>query len=136
MVFLAVAGYFLFVGSVIYFQREPFPGFALIGALTLTYALQSFVVYVNLYGKKSNPFETHAGRTHAIGLTVKSTVYGCIVCVVFFAVVFTVDLLDLRRWVPLAMSVCLLSSTLLCLMALTAPPREPAVDGLGETPTT
>jgi hypothetical protein len=31
MVFLAVAGYFLFVGSVIYFQREPFPGFALIG---------------------------------------------------------------------------------------------------------
>jgi hypothetical protein len=136
MVFIAVASYFLFVGSVIYVQQEPFPGYALIGVLTLTYAVQAVVVYRNLYGKKCNPFETHAGRVHAIGLTVKSVVYGCIVCVAFFAFVFTVDLLEVKRWVPLAQSACFLSSTLLCLMGLTPPPREPEVDELGETPAT
>ncbi len=136
MVFLAVAGYFLFVGFVLYVQQEPFPGYGLIGVLTLAYALQAHVIYRNLYGKKSNPFETHAGRVHAIGLTVKTTVYGCIICTLFFAFVFTVDMLDLKRWVPLAQSVCLLSTTLFCLMALSAPPREPEANDLGETPAT
>lgn len=134
IVFLAVLGYFLFAAVVIYIQGDPFPGFALIGVLTLVYASQAFVVYRALYGKKSNPFETHAGRVHTIGLTVKVNVYGCIVCVVFFAFVFTVDLLDLKRWVPLAQSVCLLITTLLCLMSLTAPPRQPEVDELGSSP--
>lgn len=130
IVLLAVSLYFLFVVFVIYIQPEPFPGFALIGVLTLVYASQAFVVYRALYGKKSNPFETHAGRVHMIGVTVKVNVYGCIVCVVFFAFVFTVDLLDLKRWVPLAQSVCLLITTLFCLMSLTAPPRQPEADGL------
>jgi hypothetical protein len=134
IVFLAVLGYFLFAAVVIYIQSKPFPGFALIGVLTLVYALQAFFLYRALYGKKSNPLETHAGRVHTIGLTVKVNVYGCIVCVVFFAFVFTVDLLDLKRWVPLAQSVCLLITTLLCLMSLTAPPRQPEADGLGSSP--
>ena len=134
IVFLAVAGYFLLVTLVIYFQRKPFPGFALIGVLTLVYAAQAFVVYRSLYGKKSNPIETHAHRVHTIGMTVKVTVYGCIVCTVFFAFIFTVDLLDLKRWVPLAQSVCLVINAFLCLMTLTAPPREPEVDGLGSSP--
>jgi hypothetical protein len=134
IVFLAVSSYFLLAAFVIYIQSKPFPGFALIGVLTLVYASQAFVVYRALYGKKSNPFETHAGRVHRIGVTVKVNVYGCIVCVVFFAFVFTVDLLDLKRWVPLAQSVCLLITTLLCLMGLTAPPREPEVDELGSNP--
>ena len=132
-VFLAVLAYFLFVRFVIYIQREPFPGFALIGVLTLVYASQAFVVYRALYGKKSNPLETHAGRVHRIGMTVKSGVYGCIICVVFFAFVFTVDLLDLKRWVPLAQSVCLLITTLLCLMSLSAPSHQPEADGLGSS---
>jgi hypothetical protein len=121
VVFLAVLSYFLFVAFVMYFQREPFPGFALIGVLTLTYASQTFVVYRTLYGKKSNPFETHAGHLHKIGLAVKTNVYGCIVCSVFFAFVFSVDLLDLKRWVPLAQSVCLLITTFLVLMSLSTP---------------
>ena len=70
---------------------------------------------------------------HTIGLTVKFGVYGCIVCVVFFAFVFTIDLLDLKRWVPLAQSVCLLITTLLSIMGLTAPPRGPEVDELGSS---
>jgi hypothetical protein len=130
MVFLAAASYFLVVGVVIYVQPEPHPGFALIGVLTLTYALQSFVVYRKLYGKKSNPFETHADRLHAIGLTVRVSVYGLILCAVFFAFVFAVDFLDLKKWVPLAETVCLLTSTLFCLMSLSTPPRQPEADGL------
>jgi hypothetical protein len=134
VVFLAVSSYFLFVVFVIYIQPEPFPGFALIGVLTLTCALQAFVVYRALYGKKANPLETHARRVHTIGLTVKVNVYSCIVCVAFFAFIFTVDLLDLKRWVPLAQSACLLITTLLCLMSLTALQREPEVDELGSSP--
>jgi hypothetical protein len=134
IVFLAVLGYFLFAGLVIYVQREPFQGFALIGVLTLVYALQAFVVYTTLYGKRTNPLETHAHRVHTIGLTVKVCVYSCIVCVVFFSFTFALDLLDLKRWVPLAQSVCLLITTFLCLMGLTAPPHQPEVDELGSVP--
>lgn len=130
VVFIAVSSYFLFAAFVIYVQREPFPGFALIGVLTLVYALEAFVVYTNLYGKKSNPLETHAGRVHTIGMTVRACVYGCILCAVFFSFVFTVDLLDQKRWVPFAQSVCLVISTFLCFMGLTAPPRQPEADGL------
>lgn len=134
IVFLAVLGYLLFVAFVIYFQPEPFPGFALIGVLTLVYVLQAFVVYTQLYGKKSNPFEGHAGRVHTIGQAVKSGVYCCILCVVFFSYIFTVDLLDQKRWVPFAQSVCLVISALLCFMGLTAPPRKPEADGHSSSP--
>jgi hypothetical protein len=126
---LAVSGYLLFAGLVLYFQPEPSPGFALIGLLTLVYALQAFVAYRALYGKKASPLETHAGRMHRIGLTVRVSVYSCILCAVFFSFIFAIDLLDLKRWVPFATSVCLLISSLLCLMSLTAPPRESEGDG-------
>lgn len=134
IVFLALSSYFLFAVFVIYIQPEPFPGFALIGVLTLCYALQAFVVYRALYGKRANPFETHARRVHTIGLTVKVCVYSCIVCVVFFSFTFTLDLLDLKRWMPFAQSVCLLITTLLCLMGLAAPPRQPEVGELRSNP--
>jgi len=134
IVLLAVSSYFLVVAFVMYFQRKPFPGFALIGVLTLTYASQIFVVYRTLYGKKANPFETHAGHLHNIGLAVRTIVYGCILCSAFFAFVFAVDLLDLKRWVPLAQSVCLLITTFLVLMSLRTPAREPEVDELGSSP--
>lgn len=120
---LAVLGYILFVAFVLYIQREPFPGFALIGVLTLVYALEAAVVYINLYGKKSTPFETHAGRMHTIGQTVKSCVYSSILCAVFFSFIFTVDLLDEKRWAPFAITACLVISTLLCFMGLTEPHR-------------
>jgi len=134
IVFLAVSSYLLVVAFVMFFQRKPFPGFGLIGVLTLTYASQIFIVYRTLYGKKANPFETHAGHLHKIGLAVKTIVYGCIVCSAFFAFVFAVDLLDLKRWVPLAQSVCLLITTFLVLMSLSAPAREPEADELGSSP--
>ena len=131
LVFLALFGYLLFVVFVLYVQPKPFPGFALIGVLTLTYALMAFVTYKAIYGKSINPLENHEARVHRIGLTVKVNVYSCIICVAFFAFAFTVDLLELNRWVPLAQSVCLLITSLFCLMSLTAPPRPSASDGLG-----
>jgi hypothetical protein len=103
IVFLAVLSYFLFAAFVIYIQQHPFPGFAgliNIGALTLVYALNAFVVYMTLYGKKRNPFGTYAGRLHMIGLTVKSSVYSCIVVVVYLSLNFSLRLLDLKRWEP------------------------------------
>lgn len=113
VVVVAVLSYFLFAAFVIYVQQKPFPGFALIGVLTLVYVSQALVVYTTLYGKKINPLETNADSVRMSGLGVKACVYGCIVCAVFFAVVFTLDLLDLKRWMPLALTVCVLAGTFL-----------------------
>jgi MFS family permease len=129
VVVLAILGYVLFVMFVLYVQPKPLPGFALIGVLTLSYAFVAFVTFRAIYGKSINPLETQAGRVHRIGLTVKVNVYSCIICAAFFAFAFTVDLLDLKRWVPLAQSACLLITSLFCLMSLSAPPSES--DGLG-----
>ncbi len=76
VVFLAVSSYFLVVAFVMYFAtRSRSRDLASSRALTLTYASQAFVVYWTLYGKKANPFETHAGHLHTIGLAVKTIVY-------------------------------------------------------------
>jgi hypothetical protein len=122
---------------VIYTQQQPFPGFAgliNLGAITLVYALQAFVVYAMLYGKKSNPFETHAGRVRTIGLVVKSCVYSCIACVAFVSLNFTLGLLGWHRGEPFALSVFFVIVALLSLMGMTARPREPEADGLGSSP--
>jgi len=135
---LAVLSYFLFVAYVIYLQQHPFPGFAgliNIGAMTLVYAVQALVVYLVLYGKKANPFETHAGRLRTIGRGVKACVYSCIAAVVFLALNFTLALLDLQRWEPFALSVFLVIIALLSLMGMMAPPRPPEAEGLSSRPT-
>jgi hypothetical protein len=139
IVLLAALGYFLFVAFAIYFQH-PFPGFSrltYIGMISLVYALQAYVVYAVLYGKKPNPFETHAGRARRIGGVVKCCVYSCIVCVVFVALNVTLPLLNLQRWEPFALSVFLVVTALLSLMGMTSPPPRPEADGLGsdERPT-
>lgn len=137
VVFLAVLGYFLFAGFVIYIRQQPFPGFAgalvSIGCVTLVYALNAFCVYKTLYGKKPNPFETHARRVHTIGLVVKSSVYSCIACVVFLSLNFTLVLLDLQRWEPFALSVFFVIVALLSLMGMIPRPGEPEADGLAPT---
>jgi hypothetical protein len=134
IVFLAVLGYLLFAAFVIYLQQHPFPGFAgviNIGALTLVYALNAFVVYVTLYGKKRNPFETHTGRLHTIGLSVKSSVYSCLVIVVYLSLNFTLRLLDLKRWEPFALSIFFVICALVASMGYAAPLRKREVDELG-----
>jgi hypothetical protein len=123
---LAIASYLLFAALVIYLQ--PFagiPGLVSLGAVSLAYALNAFVVYKTLYGRKPNPFETNERRTHTIGLVVKSSVYSCLACAVFLALNFTLALLELQRWEPFALSVFFVITAFLSLMGMIAPPREP-----------
>lgn len=137
IVFLAALVYFLFAAFVIYIQRDPFPGFAgylTLGIVTLGYAVQALIVYAVLYGKKSNPFETHEGRARAISLTVKSCVYSCIACVVFLSLNFTLVLLDLQRWEPFALTVFFVICALLSSMGVMARGRPPEVGDLGANP--
>jgi hypothetical protein len=134
VVSLAVLGYFLFAAFVIYIQRDPFRGhyaFIYIGGITLVYAAQACVIYAVLYGKRPNPFETHAGRVRTIGLVVKSCVYSCIACLVFLSLNLTLGLLDLQRWQPFALSAFFVISALLSLMGMTALPRPPEAYGIG-----
>ena len=126
-VFLAVLAYFLFVALAIFFQRESFPGFFLVGTLTLVYAHQAFEIYRALYGKKRGPLDTHAVRTHRTGFGVKLSVYICIIIAVFFAFAFMIDLLDQKKWVPFAESVLFVTITLLISTGLTAMIRKSAV---------
>lgn len=133
-VILAVLCYFAFAAFVIFIKQHPFAGFAgylNIGIVTLIYVLNASVVYAVLYGKKPNPFETHARRVHTIGLVVKSSVYSCIVIVMFLSLNFTLVLFDLQSWEPFALSVFFVACALLCLMGLTAPPRSPEEDAMG-----
>jgi len=136
-VFVAVAIYFLFVAYMLYIAQNPKVGIndslIGIGAVTLVYALSVFQVYKMLYGKKLNPLETHAGHVHMIGLAVKSAVYGCIVCVVFLSLIFTLEAWDLHSWKPFAVSAFLVTSGLICLTAFAMPPRKPEVDGSGSS---
>lgn len=134
VVFLAVLSYLLFAAFTIYLQQHPFLGFAgliNIVAVTLVYALNAFVVYAVLYGKKGNPLETHAGRLHTIGLAVKSSVYSCIVIVAYLSLNFSLRLLDLQRWEPFALSIFFVITALVASMGFIALPRKPHADDLG-----
>jgi MFS family permease len=128
---LAVLTYLLFVVVVISLRQSPFPGFAgfvNIVAITLVYALNAFVVYAVLYGKRPNPFETPEGRFRTMSLTVKSCIYSCVACVAFMSLNFTLAVLDWQRWEPFALSAFFVITALLSLMGMTAPPRKPDAD--------
>ena len=133
-VFLAIGGYLAIVPFIVLVQEKPFPGYQLLGVLTLTYLMQGAVIYHALYGKKMNPLETPELRAHRIGMTAKTGVYGLIVVTIFFAFVFLVDKLEMKHWVPLAQTFCLLFSTGFCLMGVSAPPEPGARPG--STPST
>jgi len=132
-VFAAALSYLVFAAFLI---QHPFPGrvrLINLGAVTLAYALNAFIVYAVLYGKKPNPFETHEVRVRRIGLTVKSCVYSCIACVVLVSLTFALMALgDLKRWLPFALSAFFVFTALLAHMSSgSVPPRPPQADGLG-----
>jgi magnesium-transporting ATPase (P-type) len=133
-VFLAGLGYVLFVVFAIYIDQNPFPGFAgafvNIAAITALYAVIGFVIYTTLYGRKSNPLQTRAGRMNAIGTVVKLCTYVCLGSVVFLSLNFTLVLFDLQNWEPLAGSVSHMVYALLFLSAINAPPPEINLDAL------
>jgi len=135
IVFVAVLSFFLYVALVIYIEQHPFPGFAgpliNIGVMTLVFAVNAFAVYVTLYLGRKSPFETHAARLQTIGLAVKGIVYSCIVIVVFNALNFSLRLLDLKSWEPVALSMFFAICAFLASMGFAAPLRKPEADELG-----
>jgi hypothetical protein len=136
-VFLAVVGYFLFAGFVIYSQRHPFPGFSgyrFLRTVTLVYALNAFLAYWLLYRRKRWPLETSAYRMHAVGVQVKIAFYCSIAVIVFLSLDVTLKLLDMQRWVPCAMSVYFVIIMLFTSMMLFALRRQAEADRLGLSP--
>src|SRR5271170_4605538 len=136
-VFLAALGYFLFAAFVIYIQQHPLPGFSfypLLRTVTLVYALNAFLAYWLLYRRKRWPLETSAYRMHAIGVQVKIVVYASIAFIVFVSLNVTLQLLDMQRWVPFAVSVYIVLIMLFTSMMLFALRRQAEADRLGPSP--
>jgi hypothetical protein len=140
LVFIAVVTGLLFVAFMIYvihFREKPFPavaGYLVLGVVVLSYVLSGIWTYKTLYGRKLNPFESHADRMHTIGLGVKSTIYTAIASDVYLPIFLTLQLLDLQRWMPLAQSAFLVVFVVLICGPFIAPPPQPEVDRLGESP--
>jgi hypothetical protein len=132
---LAALTYFLFAALVLYMIREtPFPrsaGLFLIGITTLVYALNAFVAFGFLYGKRGNPLQTHADRVHLIGTAVRNCVHACIAATLFMSLDLTLILLHWNRWEPAALSGFFVITILLNSKGVIAPPRQPRDEWLG-----
>lgn len=139
VVFFAVASYFLFVVFAIYLDLRVYhntslskPCLMAIGSVTLVYALNAFIIYKYLYGRK-NPLVTHEGRVLEIGRVVRLGVYSSIAVTWWYSVFGTLGQPGLQEWTPFAVSVFYVITTLLGLLGTTAPPRKPDVAGLGSS---
>jgi len=135
IVILAVASYVLFIPFAIYVDLHVYQNASLskycysaVGSATLVYALNAFIIYKYLYGRK-NPLVNQAGRVHTMGMTVKSSVYGSIATVWFISIMSFVTKLQLENWSPFALSIFLVICALLGFMGVIAAPRKPKVDG-------
>ena len=142
VVYLAVLSYFLFVVYGIWLDLYIYDNTSLskhclkaIVSVTLVYALNAFVIYKYLYGRK-NPLMNHEGRVHTIGVTVKSGVHGSIAIAWFISIFGTLGQPGLQEWRPFALIIFFVATTLLTLRGLTAPPRKPEADGIGSSPVT
>jgi hypothetical protein len=137
-IFLAVLAYFLIAAFVIYIQQHPIPGisgYRILGTVTLVYALNTFLVYWLLYGRKRWPLETRAYRMQAVGVQIKITFYASVALVVFLSLNFALELLDLQRWVPFVVSVYIVVIILISSMVLFALRRQAEADRLSSSPT-
>lgn len=134
-VVLAGLSYLVYVAFVIHIAQNPFPGFAGIavnvGAFTLLYGLQGFIVYRLLYGKKVNRLETDADAVRTIGFGIRACVWVCIASVVNQSINFTLVLQDLQRWEPVAQSAFMVLCATLCMFVLPGPPLEVDAEGHG-----
>lgn len=135
---LAVLSFFLFAAFSFYVAQDPFPGFAgpfvNIGLVLLMYVLLGAVLYWVIYGRRSDPLQTHADRMRMIGFVVNCYAWMCIVIPIFLSLSFARKQLDLENWGPLAGSLSFVILGLLILPGLTTPPRELGADGLGSSP--
>jgi len=93
------------------------------GSVVFVYALNAFVVYKILYGRK-NPFVSHEGRVHSIAMTVKSSVYTSTALVWFIVIGSFFTKLQLENWRPFAVTVFCVIVILISFMELTSPLRR------------
>lgn len=135
-VVIAVASYLLFVPYAIWVDLVIYGNATLsrqciitLTAVTLVCALNVFVVYKYLYGRK-NPLLTQDGRAHTIGANIRGAVYSTIVTVWFITILSTFTKLDLQGWSPFAMSTFFVVCSYLSFREMTRSPRKPESDGL------
>jgi hypothetical protein len=135
---LAVLSYSLFAGFMFYVARHPFPGFAgpfvNIGIVTLGYLLFGFVAHRQIYGRKTDPLQTHANRMHKISVMVNAMAWACIMVPIVVSLSIARQLLDLKTWGPFVGSIVFLVAGLLSIAAMSSSPREPEADELGSGP--
>jgi hypothetical protein len=110
---LAAAAYLVFVPFAWYATDDSAARALFIGALTFDYALTAFCVYRALYGKKSDPFETHAGRLYTIGLRLRSSLYSAITVTLFMSFTLVALRLGLDPWMPFALAAFLTAVTVI-----------------------
>jgi magnesium-transporting ATPase (P-type) len=130
-VFLAVLAYLLFAAFMITIQQHPIAGFAgyfFLRTITMVCALNAFVVYWLLYGRKRWTLETRAYRAQAVEVQVKIVFYVSIAAIVFISLLTTLRLLNLRGWMPFAMSVYFVIIMLFTSMMLFALRRQAEAD--------
>jgi len=131
---LAVLSYAQFVAFNFYVAEHPFPGyggpFANIGILTVGYTLLGILAYRMLYGRKTDPLQTHSDRLHTIRITVNAVVWTCILVPIVASLGIARQALYLDTWGPFVGSTIFLVFSLLSLRFLSAPPREPQADEL------
>jgi hypothetical protein len=133
-VWFAVLTYVGFVAFAIYMDLEIYGNASLssacytaIGALTAMYALNAFVIYKYLYGRR-NPLVSHEGRVHTIRVNVKSAVYGSIATGWFFLLLGVVGQPHLEEWQPFALTLFFVVIQLLSVMGLSTPARKPRAE--------
>jgi hypothetical protein len=138
LVLVAVISHVLFVVYSIYldlvvYQNESLSKncYIALASVTLVYALNSFIIYRFLYGRK-NPLVTHEGRVHTIGVRLKGSVYSSIAVAWFISLMGTLGQPALEQWRPFALSFFFVITALLGLLDVTAP-RKPEADGLAES---
>lgn len=134
VVSLAVLSYLVFAALVIYLRQHPFPGFGgllNIAIITLVYALNAFVAYQSLYGRKRNPLMAHADRVRAIATVVKSVTWSCIAVTVYSSLNLILLLLRLRSWELFGLTSFFVICTLIASQGVRSQPSQPDADGFG-----
>lgn len=120
--------YLLVVAYTIYTVDELAPRLVFIGAVSMNYALTILGIRKMLYGRKSDPFETHTGRLYTIGLRAKSSIHSATAVALFMGFTVATMRSDLQRWMPFALAALLTLMTFITFSVFTARPRHLQTD--------
>ena len=129
-VVLSALVFLLLVAYTVYAVDEIAARLVFIGAVSMNHALTALGVRKMLYGKKSDPFETHAGRLYTIGLRARSSIHSATAVALFMGFTVAVGQSGLQRWLPFALAAFLTLMTFITFSVFTARPRHLRSDAL------